>query len=44
MDAANHDIGAVLSEVQKGKERVLTYYSRVFNKAERNYCITRREL
>jgi len=43
-DAANHGIGAVLSQVQKGKERVLAYYNRVFNKAERNYCITRREL
>jgi len=43
-DAANHGIGAVLSQVQKGKEKVLTYYSWIFNKAERNYCITRREL
>jgi len=42
-DAANHGIGAILSQVQKGKERVLAYYSRVFNKAEKN-CIIWREL
>jgi len=34
-DAANHGIGAVLSQVQKRKERVLAYYSRIFDKAER---------
>jgi len=40
----NYGIGAVLSQIQEGKERVLTYYSRVFSKAEKNYCVTRREL
>ena len=43
-DASNHGLGAVLSQIQDGKEKVLAYYSRVFNKAERNYCVTRREL
>lgn len=43
-DASNHGVGAVLSQVQNGSERVITYFSRVLNKAERNYCVTRREL
>jgi len=43
-DASNHGVGAVLSQVQNGTEKVIAYLSRVLNKAERNYCITRREL
>lgn len=43
-DASDHGIGAVLSEVQDGQERVIAYYSYVLSKAERNYCVTRREL
>lgn len=43
-DASNHGVGVVLSQVQNGTEKVIAYYSRVLNKAERNYCITRREL
>ena len=43
-DASNHGIGAVLSQLQGGKEKVIAYFSRVFSKAERNYCVTRREL
>jgi len=43
-DASNHGIGVVLSQVQNGSEKVIAYFSRVLNKAERNYCITRREL
>lgn len=43
-DASNHGIGVVLSQIQDGKERVISYYSRVFSKSERNYCVTRREL
>ena len=43
-DASNDAIGAVLSQVQHGQERVIAYASRLLNKAERNYCVTRREL
>jgi hypothetical protein len=43
-DASNFGIGRVLSQVQDGQERVLSYYSKTLNKAERNYCVTRREL
>jgi hypothetical protein len=43
-DTSNVGIGGVLSQVQDGQERVIAYYSKMSNKAERNYCITRREL
>jgi hypothetical protein len=43
-DSSNVGIGGVLSQVQDGKERVIAYYSKMLNKAERNYYVTRREL
>ncbi|KAG1957273.1 thy-1 membrane glycoprotein [Pimephales promelas] len=43
-NASDTGIGAVLSQMQGGTERVLAYGSRKLTKAEQNYCTTRREL
>jgi len=45
-DACNQTIGAVLSQVQDGLERVVAYASRTLDKREMNYMysITRKEL
>ena len=43
-DACDHSVGSVLSQVQGGAERVIAYASRMLDKRERNYCITRKEL
>jgi len=43
-DASEKSIGAVLSQVQDGVERVISYAGKTLNKREINYCITRKEL
>ena len=43
-DASGVGIGGVLSQIQDDTERVIAYSSRSLNTAERNYCVTRREL
>ena len=43
-DASDDGIGAVLSQVVQGEERVVAYFSRTITKAERRYCVTRKEL
>ena len=43
-DASLDTIGAVLSQVQDGKERVIAFGSCTLSPAERNYCVTDREL
>ena len=41
-DVSGTAIGAMLSQVQEGEERVLSYGSRCLSSMERNYCTTRR--
>ena len=44
-DASDTGIGAVLSQTNSdGRECVIAYGSRLLTKAERRYCVTRREL
>ena len=43
-DASNYAIGAVLSQIQDGDERVIAYASRTLNTSGKNYCVTRKEM
>lgn len=43
-DASYDTVGAVLSQVQDGVERVISYASHKLSKAEKHYCVTRKEL
>ena len=43
-DASNVGIGAVLSQLQNGEEKVISYFSKCLSNAERHYCTTRKEL
>ena len=43
-DASNYAIGAVLSQIQNGEERVIAYASHTLQKTQQNYCTTKREL
>lgn len=43
-DASNVGIGAVLSQLQNGEEKVICYYSKCLSRSERQYCTTRKEL
>ena len=43
-DASDKTIGAVLSQVQLGREKVIAFGSWSLGKSERNYCATDREL
>ena len=44
VDACDHAIGGVISQIQEGKERVIAYAKRTLNKSECNYCVTDKEL
>ena len=43
-DASEYAIGAVLSQKENGKEKVVAYFSRTLTRSERNYWVTRKEL
>ena len=42
-DASNTGLGAILAQVQEGKERIICCASRSLNKSERNYSTTKKE-
>ena len=43
-DASDVGMGAALAHARPEGERVVAYFSKTFNKAERRYCVTCREL
>ena len=43
-DASNYAVGAALSQLEDGKERVIAYMSKSLNRHEISYCVTRKEL
>ena len=43
-DASHETVGAVLSQMQDGEERVIAYASHALTKHEVQYCVTRKEL
>jgi len=43
-DASGVGMGAVLSQLQEGEERVIAYSSKVLSPTEQRYCTTHREL
>ena len=43
-DASQYAIGATLSQIQEGQEKVVAFASKMLTKSERKYCVTRKEL
>ena len=42
-DASDSGLGAVLSQVQDGREKVIAYFRKTMTKVERRYCVTRKK-
>ena len=42
-DASSHAVGAVLLQLQEGKECLVAYYRQVLSHPEQQYCTTRKE-
>ena len=42
-DASNYAMGAVLSQVQNGEERVIAYACQTLSHTQQNYCTTKKE-
>ena len=42
-DSSNVGAGAVLSQLQNGEEKVISYFSQCLSRSERQYCTTRKE-
>ena len=43
-DASDFAMGAVLSQMQQGEERVIAYASKTLSREQQNYCTTKKEL
>ena len=43
-DSSDVSIGAELSQVQQGQEKIISFSSKVLTPAQRKYCTTRKEL
>ena len=43
-DASNVGVVAVLSQLQDGEEKVISYFSKYLSKSDRQHCTTRKEL
>ena len=39
-DASAVGVGAVLSQIQEGEEKVIAYYSKTLAPPKQNYCVT----
>ena len=44
IDPSSQGLGAVLSQMQEGQERVIAYASKSLSKSQKRYCTTYREL
>ena len=44
VDDSDIGIGGILHQMQGDRERVIAYNRRSLNKAEKNYCVTEKEL